>query len=74
MSIPGRHAVAEFIHLLNEKQKFKLETGLRYTKGRFNYSSGNYAEAKQDLLFCLNHANTVLKLKSIFMLTFKGLG
>jgi glycosyltransferase involved in cell wall biosynthesis len=68
MSIPVQHAVAEFVHLLDGKQKTKLESRLRYTKGRFNYLSGNYAEAKQNLSFCLYHGKTVLKAKSIFML------
>jgi len=72
MSIPARNAVTKFIHLLDEKQKIKLETGLAYTKGRFNYLSGNYAEAKQNLLFCLFNGNFELKAKSVFMLAAIG--
>jgi glycosyltransferase involved in cell wall biosynthesis len=68
MSIPAQNSVAEFIHLLDEKQNIKLQTGLIYTKGRFNYLSGNYAESKKNLLLCFYRGKTELKAKSIFML------
>jgi glycosyltransferase involved in cell wall biosynthesis len=69
LSIPARNAAAEFIHLLDEKQNIKLETGFSYTKGRFNYLAENYAEAEQNLSFCLCHGKAVIKAKSIIMLS-----
>jgi glycosyltransferase involved in cell wall biosynthesis len=73
MSAPARHAASEFIYLLNEQQKTKLESLFRYAKGRFNYLAGNYTGAKEDLLFCLKHGRIEIKLKSILMLSFMAL-
>ena len=68
MYCPLKLATDEFIHLLNEQQITRLETGFKYTKARFNYLSGNYKEAKNDLWFCLNNGKAELKIKSICML------
>jgi glycosyltransferase involved in cell wall biosynthesis len=68
MSIPSRNACVEFMHLLNDQQKFKLESNLRFTKGQFAFISGDYSAAKKDFLFCSRHGNLFIKLKSIFML------
>lgn len=73
MSIPSRSAVAKFVTDLNEQQKLKLEAGFRYTKSRFNFSSGNYAEAKLDLLFALLHGNLVTRTKGMIMLIKMGM-
>ncbi len=53
MSLPLRRAVSEFIGLLSEQQKLKLESNFRYISGRFNYLAGNYVEAKENLWFAL---------------------
>lgn len=71
-SVPARHAASEFIHLLNEQQETKIESAFRYTKGRFNYLAGNYAGAKEDLLFSLKHGGFVIKLKAAVMLIVGG--
>ena len=68
ISIPLRYAVAEFICLLDERQKNKIETMLNYSAGRFNYLSGNYEEAKQKLLHCLRKGKIIIKIKSLFMI------
>ena len=69
MSIPGRVAVAEFIHLLDDQQKNKLESNFRYTRGRFNYLTGNYFEIEDDLWFVMKHGYWILRIKSsIFLL------
>jgi glycosyltransferase involved in cell wall biosynthesis len=68
MSIPGRVAAAEFIHLLDDQQKNKIEENFRYTRGRFNYLSGNYAEAKEDLWFVMKHGYWMLRIKSSVLL------
>jgi hypothetical protein len=47
MSVPGRQAVAEFIEILNEKQKIKLESYLRYISGRYNYLNLDHTKAKK---------------------------
>lgn len=70
MSVPGRRAVAEFLHLLNQQQKAKLESSFRYKKGRFNYLAGNYADAKEDLLFAFYRGSFFSKAKALVMLTF----
>ena len=68
MSIPGRVAVAEFIHLLDDQQKNKLEANFRYTRGRFNYLSGNYAEAKEDLWITMRLGNLLIRIKAMVVL------
>tara|TARA_B110000003_G_C16611460_1_gene519642 strand:+ start:32 stop:301 length:270 start_codon:yes stop_codon:yes gene_type:complete len=44
MSIPARHAVAEFTSTLSAPQMLKLEANFRYTTGRFNYLADNCFE------------------------------
>ena len=68
MSVSERHAVAMFLHLLNEEQKLKLEARLRFTRGRFHYCNGNFAEAKDNLLFGLLHGHLMLKTKALVLL------
>jgi glycosyltransferase involved in cell wall biosynthesis len=68
MSIPSRYACSEFIHTLNSQQKLKMESNLRYMAGRFAFVSGDFRNARKDLLFCLYFGNLFIKLKSIFML------
>ena len=68
MSIPTRHTISEFMNILNLRQKFVIESKLRYTKGRFNYLSGKAKFANKDLLFSLRYGSILLKLKSLIML------
>ncbi len=68
MTLSTRTAVAEFIPLLNERQKIKLEANIRYIKGRFNYLAGNYVEAKEDLWFGMKHGYLMLRIKSAVLL------
>jgi glycosyltransferase involved in cell wall biosynthesis len=62
MSLPGRCAVSDFIGLLSDQQKLKLEASFRYTASRFNYSNGNFNKAKKDLLFTLCYGRISLRL------------
>ena len=64
MSIPARHAVAEFISILSASQRLKLEANFRYTTGRFNYLADNYTEAQSHFLFSIRHGYKVTKIKS----------
>ena len=68
MSESMRFAVADFVHILNTSQKLKLEVNFRYIRGRFNFSVGNYAEGKEDLLFGMKRGSFNLKIKSILLL------
>lgn len=68
MSIPLRKATDEFLNDLNDKQKKKLESNIRYLSGRYNYLNFNYDMAKRDLKFTLYHGLFSLKLKSFFMM------
>ena len=73
MSVSARRAVAEFLPTLSQQQRLKLEAGLRYTKGRFNYLTGNYVEAKEDLLFSIRHGKLTLRMKaSVFLFMLIG--
>lgn len=74
MSQSSRFAVAEFVPALSELQKEKLEANFRYTKGRFNFFSNNYTEAKEDLFFSMRHGRSLIRMKSaitLFMLISK---
>lgn len=68
MSIPGRAAVAEFIHLLDDQQKIKLEANFRYTTGRFNYSVGNRVKARESLWFALRFGKVFVRMKALGIL------
>ena len=69
MSIPARHAVADFLGFLCKKQRNKLEANLKYTSGRHQYLSNNFAQAKNDLTFSMHHGKLALKPKVLFMLS-----
>lgn len=69
MSLSGRHAVSEFLEILNYKQKLKLEARLRYQSGRFSYLNGNFIKAKKDLLFVLKNSNLSLRIRAFVMIT-----
>jgi len=68
MSIPSRCASTSFVHILNDKQKCRHESGLKYTKGRFAFVSQNYSIARENLLFSACHGKPMIKLKSAWML------
>jgi glycosyltransferase involved in cell wall biosynthesis len=69
MSIPSRHAVYEFLKILNKTQKLKLESNLKYQSGRFNYLQSNFKKAKKDLLFVFQKGNYALKIRAFIMIT-----
>lgn len=68
MYVPARTSVSEFIYLLDEQQKTKIESRFRYAKGRFSCISGNYTDASDSLLFSLMHGAISIKLKSVLFL------
>jgi len=74
MSQSSRCAVAEFIPVLSEPQKLKLEASFRYTTGRFNYYTDNFVKARENLLFSMKWGDFILKIKSavFFLVTLKG--
>jgi len=68
MSMPYRRATYNFLSVLNNKQKIKMETNIKYLSGRFNYLSLNYKKAKKDLLFVLKYGSFKLKTKSLIII------
>ena len=68
MSLPGRHAVLEFMGLLSEQQKLKLEATLRYTSGQFHFLTGNFTRAKEDLLYVVKDGGVIFKINSLVYL------
>ncbi|MEI6756608.1 MAG: glycosyltransferase [Chlorobium sp.] len=68
MSGSVRQAVSEFISILNEKQKKKVESFIKYSSGRFHFVNGDFYLAKKDLLFSLKYGSLQIKVKSIVML------
>jgi glycosyltransferase involved in cell wall biosynthesis len=68
MSLPGRRAVLEFIGLLSEQQKLKLEANFRYTSGQFHLLTGNFTRAKEDLLYVVKYGGVIFKIKSLVFL------
>jgi len=70
MSPSYRQATCKFLSFLNNEQKIKLETNIRYSSGRFNYLNLNYKKAKKDLLFVLKFSSYKLKVKSLIMILY----
>jgi len=70
MSPSYRRATCKFLSFLNNEQKIKLETNIRYSSGRFNYLNLNYKQAKKDLLFVLKFSSYKLKVKSLIMILY----
>jgi len=68
MSSALRCAIAGFSSVLNQRQKCKLESKLRYLTGRFAYVSGDFDIAKENLSFALRHGEFKIAVKSILML------
>jgi glycosyltransferase involved in cell wall biosynthesis len=68
MSLPTSHALVGFIDLLSQKQRRKLEAELSYTRGRFNYLSGNFIEARKYLWDALKYTKFSIKFKAVLML------
>lgn len=68
MSIPTRCASASFVHLLSDNQQRCLESGLKYTKGRYAFVSQDYSVARENLLFSMCYGKPMIKLKSAWML------
>jgi glycosyltransferase involved in cell wall biosynthesis len=68
MSLLYRRATNNFLSVLNNKQKIKMDTNIKYLSGRFNYLSLNYKKAKKDLLFVLKYGSFKLKIKSLIII------
>ncbi len=69
MSVPERHAVAEFSSVLSAREQRKIEARLKYGSGKFQYVAGNYVEATSALIFSAQYGNMATRLKSILLLT-----
>ena len=53
MSLPIKYAIEEFLGILDNRQKIKVEARIRYISGRFCYLNFNYEKAKKEFLFVL---------------------
>ncbi len=65
LSIPHRHAVTEFMQILNNKQKLDLEVKLKYMSGSYNFLNKKYTKAKKDFIFVIKYGGINLKLRSL---------
>lgn len=68
MSMPTRQAVAEFIPLLNTKQRNKLESALRYKNGRFIQAAGDVEIARNIFYYCFRNGDSLVRLKVMVLL------
>ena len=68
MSLPTKYAIEEFLGILDNRQKIKVEARIRYISGRFCYLNFNYEKAKKELLFVLKKGSIALKVFSLFMI------
>ena len=68
MSIPARHAVFEFLKCLNHSERSKVECGLHYIKGRFEFGNKQYLVAARELGLCVKHERFSIRMKSFLML------
>lgn len=65
MSKIVRHAVLDFVGNLNQSERHKLESNLRYMSARFGFISGNFSDAKKNVMYTICHGRNSLKLRSI---------
>lgn len=68
MSQPIQQATYKYTSILNNGQKIKLESNIKYLSGRYNYLNYHYKKSKKDLLFTLRNGVFSLRLKSFYML------
>ncbi len=68
MSVPLRLASAPFINILNENQLRKHESILAYTGGSYEYKKKCFKSACLKFSYGIRYGNTLIKLKSIYML------
>ncbi len=73
MSSPVKHATAKFVNLLSPSERNRFDANLCYTKGRSEYLAGNYACAKNILLFALRHGKLTYRPKLLWMLSVIGI-
>ena len=69
MSLSDRVVVANFISLLDHRQKVKVEARFNYARGRFNYFNGSYRKAIANLSYVFfYHHNLLFRLKAFISL------
>jgi len=68
MSLSYRAATDEFLSTLNNIQKIKLESRIRYLSGRFNYLNNDYLKAMKDLLYVIKNNKNFLMFKAMIMI------
>lgn len=73
MSVPAWAVVSPYFHLLDDGQRRKLESALRYTRGRYYFIHGNYNAARQELLPALLYSTAPIRLKALTMIALSAL-
>lgn len=68
MSLPVMAATREFTYCLNNGQRKKYLSWIKYMKGRYKYVNGDYLTAKNNLMVSLRDGVNEIKLKSLSML------
>ncbi|MDA7771006.1 glycosyltransferase [Candidatus Pelagibacter sp.] len=68
MTISKRLALEEFLYLLSNKDKIKLEAKFDYQSGSFYYSKKDYMKAINLYLVALKYGNLFIKLKALVKL------
>tara|TARA_Y100001970_G_C14187151_1_gene833237 strand:+ start:81 stop:947 length:867 start_codon:yes stop_codon:yes gene_type:complete len=74
LSIPHRHAIIEFMGLLNDQQKLNFEVKLKYMSGNYNTLENNFNKAKKDFMFVFKNGDINFKVRSLlklFLIMFK---
>jgi len=69
MSLPARCAMAEFMSILNDDQKYRIELKLKYTQGRSEFLNRKYADAKLSLKHSVKSNVLSIRIKSLWMLS-----
>ena len=63
-----KYAIKNFLPKLNNKQKIKIESNIKYLSGRFYYLNYEYVKSRNNLLFTLRNGSFSLRFKSLFMI------
>lgn len=68
MSFSYQEATKEFLPILDNPQKKKLEANIKYISGKFHYQNQNHSNAKNDLFYVVMYGDFKLKIKSMVIL------
>jgi glycosyltransferase involved in cell wall biosynthesis len=68
MSFSMKQASIEFVKTLNQNERKKLYSHIRYSHCRYIFTNSIKTNINKQLMFCIKHGNLNIKLKSFYMI------